>query len=178
MNRRHTAILTASAIALALAAPPGTAKSFKMPKTKVSQETCLQAALAKLDGDIVKVEFKTERGKPVYEIEIAGQEAVMEFECDANTGKITEEEKEVESQDDPAFKAKAKIGLDAASAIAVKAHSGKIVETEFEIESDGSASYEFDIQMENGKEAKLEVDAATGKIVEDNEEEIYQIGRE
>ena len=102
----------------------------------------------------------------------------MEFECDASTGKITESEIEVDSAEDPRFKAKAKITLDQAKEIALKKHSGSIVESEFEIESDGRASYEFDIKQANGQEVKIEIDAESGKIAEDDEKEIYQIGQE
>lgn len=172
------AFLGLSAGLLALATADVPAKPFKMVKIKATQETCLQAALAKLDGDIVKVEFKHERGAPVYEIEIAGKDRTMEFECDANTGQITEEEQEVDSPDHPLFKAKAKVSVEEATKTALKAHPGKVVETEFEIEANGDASYEFDIETDGGKEVKLEVDAATGKIIEDDEDEIYQIGRE
>lgn len=175
----RNALLSLSVGLALVAGGDATAKPFKTVKTKATQEVCLQAALAKQDGDIVKVEFKVERGTPVYEVEIAAEGGRMvEFECDANSGKITEEEQEVDSPDNPLFKAKAKIDVGEATKIALKAHPGKVVETEFEIESDGSASYEFDIQTDAGKEVKLEVDAATGKIIEDNEDEIYQIGRE
>ena len=51
------------------------------------------------------------------------------------------------------------------------------MEVEYEIEPDGKASYEFDVRSAGGKERKVEVDATSGEIVEDNEE-IYQIGRE
>jgi uncharacterized membrane protein YkoI len=149
-----------------------------IPKTKAGIETCLKAALAKMSGDIIKLEFKQEGKTPVYEIEIADKDKTKEYECNANTGKITEEEQEVDNADHPLFKAKAKIDLEAAKAIALKAHPGQIVETEFEIESNGHASYEFDILKADGKEVKLEIDAATGAIVEDDEREIYQIGKE
>jgi len=148
------------------------------PSTKVSMETCLQAARAKLDGDVVKLELKTERGVPTYEFEIEGKERTMEYECDANSGQITEVEQEVDSPEHPAFKSKAKISLKQAQETAMKAHPGKIVETEYEIESNGSPSYEFDIEKSDGSEAKLEVDAISGEIIEDDEQEIYQIGKE
>jgi uncharacterized membrane protein YkoI len=154
------------------------AETVAIPKTKAGMETCLQAALARMSGDIIKVEFKQERETPIYEIEIAGKDKTMEYECDANTGKITEEEQEVDSIDHALFKAKAKISLEQAKAIALKAHPGDIVEMEFEIESNGNASYEFDILQADGKEVKMEIDAATGAIVEDGEHEIYQIGKE
>ena len=152
--------------------------ALELPKTQAGMETCLQSALAKTSGDIIKLEFKQEGKIPVYEIEIAGKDKTMEYECDANTGKITEEEQEVDSIDHALFKAKAKISLEQAKAIALKAHPGDIVEMEFEIESNGSASYEFDIRQADGKEVKMEIDAATGAIVEDDEHEIYQIGKE
>jgi uncharacterized membrane protein YkoI len=139
-------------------------------------ETCLQSALALVPGRPGKVEFKTERGTPTYEIEISDQAKTFELECDANTGKITEQEREVSGPDDPAFKARAKISLEQAQAIALKAHAGRIVETEYEIEHDGNGSFEFDIATPGGDEVKIEVDAATGRIVEDDEREIYQIG--
>lgn len=152
--------------------------AFDMPKTQASMETCLQAALAKRDGEVVKLEFKDERGVPVYEFEVLGKDGKSwELECDANKGAITEEEEEVDNADHPLFKAKAKISLEQAKDIALKAHPGTVTEIEYEIEADGGASYEIDIQTAKG-EIKLEVDAATGKIIEDNEREVYQVGKE
>lgn len=152
---------------------------IKMPKTKANMETCLKAALAKREGDVVKLEFKDERGIPTYEFEILGKDGKgWELECDANKGKITEEEQEVENADDPLFKGKVKISLEQAKEIAIKAHPGEVMEVEYEIESDGNASYEFDVKTADKGEVKLEVDAGSGKIIEDNEKEIYQIGKE
>lgn len=173
--KRITLALTCATL---LGGPTAMAGAPDIPRTKAGVETCLKAALAKMSGDVIKLEFKQEGKTPIYEIEIAGKDKTMEYECDANTGKITEEEQEVDSADHPLFKAKAKIDLEAAKAIALKAHPGQIVETEFEIESNGHASYEFDILKADGKEVKLEVDAATGAIVEDDQREIYQIGKE
>lgn len=161
-----------------LGAPVAMAETAAIPKTKAGLETCLQVALAKMNGDVVKVEFKHEGKIPTYEIEIAGKDKTMEYECNANTGKITEEEQEVDAIDHALFKAKAKISLEEAKTIALKAHPGEIVEMEFEIESNGNASYEFDIRQADGKEVKMEIDAATGAVVEDDQREIYQIGKE
>lgn len=172
--QRSTQTLMGLALSVALA----DAHALTFPKTTAGVETCLQTALARLDGEAVKLELKLEQGKPVYEIEIAGKDRTMEFECDANTGQITEEEQEVDSPEHPLFKSKAKVSLEKARDIALKAHPGKIVETEYEIESNGNASYEFDIKKQDGTEVKLEVDATTGAIVEDGQQEIYQIGRE
>ncbi len=151
----------------------------KAAKAMVDMETCLQAALARRAGDVVKFERKDERGVPVYEFEILGKDGKSwELECDARVGKITEEEQEVASPDDPLFKAKAKVNLEQAKKTALEAAPGEIVETEYEIESNGDASYEFDIKTKVGSEVKLEVDAASGKIVEDKQTELYQIGKE
>jgi uncharacterized membrane protein YkoI len=165
-------------IIIALAASGPAMADFKMPKTKVSMETCMKAALAKHDGEVVKLEFKDERGVPTYEFEILDKDGKSwELECDAKRGKITEEEQEVENAEAQLFKSKAKITLEQAKEIALKAHPGEVVEVEYEIESNGDASYEFDIMTDKG-EIKMEVDAATGKIVEDNQKEYYQIGKE
>lgn len=151
---------------------------IKMPKTKVSMETCLNAALAKYDGEVTKLELKIENKVPTYEVEILAKDGrSWELECDANKGKITEEEQEVSNAEDPLFKAKAKITLDQAKEVALKAAPGEIVEVEYEIESNGNASYEFDIKTDKG-EVKLEVDATSGKVAEDKQTEIYQIGKE
>ena len=165
-----------TSIALGICVP--SMADIKLPKTKVSMDACMKAALAKRDGEVVKLEFKDERGVPTYEFEILGKDGKSwELECDANKGKITEEEQEVENADAIEFKAKAKISLEEAKEIALKAHPGEVVEAEYEIESNGDASYEFDVKTDKG-EIKLEVDAATGKIVEDNQKEYYQIGKE
>lgn len=151
---------------------------IKLPKTKVSMETCMKAALAKHDGELTKLELKIERGTPTYEFEILSKDGKSwELECDANKGKITEEEQEVSNADDSSFKEKAKFTLDQAKEIALKAAPGEVVEVEYEIESNGNASYEFDIKTDKG-EVKLEVDATSGKIAEDKQTEIYQVGKE
>lgn len=167
-----------SAMTLLVAVTTAFAADFRMPKTKVSMETCLKAALAKQPGTVVKLEFKIERGTPIYEFDIESKDGkAWDIECDANTGKITEVEQEVRNVDDPAFKAKMKISEAEARKIALRAYPGEIKEVEYEIEPNGDASYEFDIITKDGKEIKVEVDASTGKIVEASEE-LYQIGRE
>lgn len=173
MKTRHFVIVLC--LALAGQAVPALAES----KAKVDMETCMKAALAKRPGEVVKLERKDERGAPVYEFEVLGADGKSwELECDAASGKITEEEQEVSDPDDPAFKAKAKISLEQAKQTALQAYPGEIVEIEYEIESNGEVSYEFDIKTQDGKEVKLEVDAASGKIIEDKETELYQIGKE
>jgi uncharacterized membrane protein YkoI len=143
---------------------------------KGSMETCMKAALAKHAGDVISLEGEIENGKPIYEFDIKGKDGKeWEVECDANSGKVTEEEQEVADANDPAFKAKAKITQDEAKKVALAKFAGDVIESEFSIESDGTASYEFDIKTKGGKEMEVEVDAASGKIIE-TEEETFQIG--
>ena len=171
--KRHT---LSCAIALVTGAIAGAANSA--PETKNAMDLCMDSVLAKHPGTVVKVERKTESGEAVFELDVHGSDGKMyDIECSAATGKITEEEEEVETPDHPAFKAKAKISLAQAKDIALKQYPGEIKEIEYEIESDGAASYEVDIVSKDGKEIKVEVDATTGKIVEANEE-VWQIGIE
>lgn len=138
---------------------------------------CVKAALSAHEGNIVKMEMKSENKKPVYEFDIESADGTAwDIECDAQTGKVIEVEQEVKL-DEAKFKALAKVTEADAKATALAAHPGKIVETEYELEPDGKASYEFDILEADGEEIKVEVDATTGKIVEKSYE-VYQIGQE
>jgi len=138
-------------------------------------ESCLAAVLAKRPGNVISLEAELENGKPIYEFDIIGKDGKeWEVECDAKTGKVTEEEEEVDAKD-PRFASKAKVTFEEAKKTALAAHPGEVIESETSIEADGSISYEFDIKGKDGKEWEVEVDAVTGKIVE-TEEEVYQIG--
>jgi uncharacterized membrane protein YkoI len=139
---------------------------------------CISAIQKQQAGDIIKLEKLSVANKPFYELEIKDSKGLeYEFMCDANTGKITEQETEVSSPSDEAFKKTAKISEDDAKATALKAHAGKITQVEYEIEANGSPSYEFDISDDKGVETKVEVDAVSGKIVE-TATEIWEIGEE
>jgi uncharacterized membrane protein YkoI len=141
-------------------------------------ENCIAAAQAVKKGDILKLEKLNVDGKPIYELEIRDAQGMeWEFMCDANSGKITEQESEVSNADDKPFKSKMKVSEKEAADIALKAHPGTIQEVEYEIEENGDASYEFDIVDDKGVETKVEVDAATGKIIETSIEE-WEIGEE
>lgn len=142
---------------------------------KGAMETCLKAAQAKHPGDVISLEAEIEKGKPAYEFDIKGKDGKeWEVECDAKTGKLIEEEEEVDAKD-PRFTSKAKVSFEDAKKTALAAHPGEVIESETSIESDGSVSYEFDIKGKDGKEWEVEVDAVTGKIIEE-EVEAYQIG--
>jgi len=171
--------LGASLLALALTSNTAFAEAKGTFKAQSydSLGKCVEKALAKHDGKIVKLEYKMEKKTPVYEFDIETADGKSwEVECNVKTSEVTELEEEVEVND-PKFASKAKFTEEQARATALAAHPGRIVEVEYEIESDGKASYEIDILEADNEEVKVEVDATTGKIVEVSYEN-YQIGEE
>ncbi|MEN8261003.1 MAG: PepSY domain-containing protein [Pseudomonadota bacterium] len=139
---------------------------------------CLDSVRKQKAGDFVKVESLDFEGKATYEIELrdaAGSE--WEFMCRAETGEIFEIEEEVGSAEDPRFKAKMKIDLDAAKKKVLERFPGTVEEVEYEIEPNGDATYEIDVVDAQGRETKVEVNAATGEIIESSREK-WQIGEE
>ena len=142
---------------------------------KGSMETCMKVALAKHAGTVISLEAEIENKKPIYEFDIKGNDGKeWEVECDAKSGKVTEEEEEVDAKDQR-FASKAKLTAEDAKKAALAFQPGEVVESETSIESDGTLSYEFDIKTKDGKEIEVEIDAVTGKVQE-SEEEVYQIG--
>ena len=171
--------LGASLLALALTsnAAFAEAKGTFKAQSYDSLGKCLEKALAKHDGKIVKLEYEMEKKVPVYEFDIETADGkAWEVECNVKTSEVVEVEEEVEVNDEK-FASKAKFTEEQARATALAAHPGRIVEVEYEIESDGKASYEIDILEADNEEVKLEVDATTGKIVETSYE-VYQNGKE
>ena len=144
----------------------------------VKVEQCLDAAFDTISGHARKLEFKIEGDDPFYEFDIESTKDGFNYnvECNAEEGYITEIEKEV-SENDPLFKANAKVSIDQARVNVLGIHPGRIVAEEREIGMDGSFTYEFDIQTNAGYEIKVDVDAVTGKIEEANFE-LYEIGME
>ncbi|MDP3875579.1 MAG: PepSY domain-containing protein [Methylobacter sp.] len=165
---------TTLACALAL----GLATSASAYAATQSVDSCIAAIQKQKRGKFIKLEKLNVAGKPFYEFEIKDDKGVeWEFMCDANSGKITETEREVVNADDEAFKKKAKITEKEAIDIVLKAHPGTVEEVEYEIEENGDASYEIDIVNDKGVETKVEVNAADGKIIEVSIE-AWEIGEE
>lgn len=155
------------------------ASSTVLAETTIQDfDRCLTAALDKRPGQIVKVEYKIEDKRHVYEFDIRGRDGFnWDVECLKNTGEIVEIEREVAYANHPDFKAKVKFNEKEAREIALAKFPGEIVEVEYELESDGRVSYEFDIDTLNDGEIKIEIDATTGEVVEINTE-IWQVGLE
>jgi uncharacterized membrane protein YkoI len=141
-------------------------------------DTCIAAVQKQQAGDFIKLEKLSVANKPFYELEIKDSKGMeWEFMCNANTGKITEQETEANSASDETFKKLMKVSEEDAKATALKAHAGTITEVEYEIEANGNPSYEFDISDDKGIETKVEVDAISGKIIE-TATESWEIGEE
>ncbi|MFU8789073.1 MAG: PepSY domain-containing protein [Methylobacter sp.] len=156
----------------------GLATSASAYAAEQSIDQCIAAIQKQKTGTFIKLEKLDRAGKPFYEFEIKDDKGVeWEFMCDANSGKITETEREVVNADDEAFKKKAKITEKEAIDIALKAHPGTVEEVEYEIEENGDASYEIDIVNDKGVETKVEVNAADSKIIEVSTE-VWEIGEE
>lgn len=147
-----------------------------MPKTNVSMETCLSAALELHPGKVKELEMSLEDGAPHYEFEIITDDGrETEVECDATTGKIVEVEWENENMDVDAFLDVAKVSPARARTIALQRVPGRIVKMDLEATSTGALSYEFEVITSDGKEVDVEVDAMTG-VVTEIETDVYEIG--
>ncbi|NIO40258.1 MAG: peptidase [Burkholderiales bacterium] len=147
-----------------------------MPKTNVSMEVCLDAALKTQPGEVKELEFGLEDGVPHYEFEIItadGRET--EVECDAMTGRIIEVEWENEHMNVDAFLEKATVSPSQARKIALQRVPGSILKMDLETNSMGVMSYEFEVATRDGKQLDVEVDATSGRIIE-VEQDIYEIG--
>ncbi len=172
--------IVATALALAFA-PALMAQTLELPARKFHLEQCLQKALAKYPGKVKSAELEVEGGVAHYEfaIETLADGNTWEVECNADTGEITQAERDVK-RDDPAFAKVAKISVQKAIETAVGKYPGMPTEVEFEVSPDGRAWYEVNIVQTNGKTIEVMVDAATGAVLgaedESDEMEIFRIG--
>ncbi|MCC6707589.1 MAG: PepSY domain-containing protein [Gammaproteobacteria bacterium] len=145
-----------------------------------SIQDCLHAVTAIRPGKFVKVEYLgvTDERQAAYEIEVKpARGRHWEFECSARSGAIIEMEQEVESVDDPLFKATMKVDEKQAVATATNLYPGEVQEIEYEIDANGSPRYEVDVIDLDSIQLKIEVSAVTGKI-EEVQIEMWEIGEE
>ena len=137
--------------------------------------TCVIEGLAAHPGQAVSVRLELEDGKRQYEVDIKGDDGTRwEIECDGQSGKLLETEREV-AADDAEFSSTATVRVDAAMKAALDKYPGTVLKIEYEIENGGKLAYEFDIRRADGKLLEVEVDAITGDP-SDPEEVLWQIG--
>jgi uncharacterized membrane protein YkoI len=143
---------------------------------KVSMEDCVKAALAQKPGKVLEVEGETERGVPMFEIDIAGADGKRwELMCDGITGRIVKVGEERGDATAPAA-AGAMITEAEARKAALAAQPGTVVEVELEVGSEGRAKFEYDIRAADGTMWEVEVDAMTGKVLSAEREQPFSFG--
>lgn len=175
-------IRTALVVALPALAATSSVHAVEMPKTAVSMETCMQAALAAKPGKVTHLKLEVERGVPIYEFDIrTASRQTWEVECDANTGQILALEREVD-RNDQTFQSAARITERDARRIALARFPGKVTDSDLELDQQGRAIIEVEIERTDGTEVEVKVDATNGQIVstedESQERSVYRIGED
>lgn len=157
------------------------AQHFEIPKAAFGMEHCLQALMNRFPSHVKSVELESKGSRLTYEFEIKTVVGGVEWdvECSADTGEITQVERDVKA-DDAAFRDVARIPEADALAIAIARTPGTLREIEYEVSPDGRAWYEFTLQLKDGTTTEVMVDAATGEVLgvddEKDEREFYRIG--
>lgn len=170
-------------VAIAMFATAGAtrAQHFEIPKAAFPMEHCLQAVMNRFPSHVKSVEMESKNGRLSYEFEITTILGGVQWdvECSADTGEITQVERDVKA-DDPAFAEAARLSDAEALAIAIERVPGTLREIEHEVSPDGRAWYEFTLQLNDGTTTEVMVDAASGDVLgvddEKDEREFYRIG--
>ncbi len=145
----------------------------------ISKEKVSAIALAKVSGEIIKIELDSDDDDPEYEILISKDGVTYKFEIDAINGKVKEFEREDDDDDDDDDKkeesnetSKNRISADQAKVIALDFKNGGVI-TEFESDDD-----EFEVKvMVDGKEYEIKIHAFTGEILDfevENNDDYYE----
>lgn len=164
-----------------LAAGSAQAQHFEIPKAAFGMEHCLQAVMNRFPSHVKSVEMESKNGRMSYEFEIKTVMGGVEWdvECSADTGEITQVERDVKP-DDAAFRDVARVSESDALAIAIGKIPGTLREIEYEVSPDGGAWYEFTLQLKDGTTTEVMVNAITGEVMrvddEREEREFYRIG--
>lgn len=141
-------------------------KSLTASAVSLDAMQAMNIATQQVQGTVLEAELDREDGKLIYEVEVATQNGVTEFEIDANTGEIlnTENEK-LRGHDKKELAAlnKAKLSMMQAIEAAKTMQPGKIVAVEID-RDDNQTLYEFEIVKDNGM-YELEMDANSGELV-------------
>ena len=132
------------------------------------------ASVAEADSRELEIEFDTEDGRIVYEVEFKSAGCEYDYEIDAKTGEIIKAEKEADDDVPPTTDAPSTgITADEAKNIALK-HAGIKAENAVfdKVEKDaedGHIVYEVEFKSA-GYEYDYEIDAATGEIIKAEKE--------
>jgi uncharacterized membrane protein YkoI len=186
MIKRPMPLLITAAVFAAIAADPALAAPYSTPLHR-----CVNAALAQKPGEVLNVEQKTDDGRQIYEIDIAGNDGKRwELKCDLTTIRIIKVELEdndrnaarTQSNTAPVQPAAAggpgvqiispqpifKVSEERAKQIALGQYPGQLTGVVYEY-SDGRPGYEIHIRSAQGTRIEVEIDGITGEVVEVSE---------
>lgn len=176
---------TRAAILAGLLSAGGSASADEVsfPRTPYPLEHCLEKVLGALPSTILSVEREVKMGVPYFEFEVRtrADRTRWEVECNADTGEITQIERDV-PPDDPAFASIALLPQGEAVRIALAHVHGTPKGVEHEVSPDGRAWYEITVEGVDGVTREVMVDAKSGAVlgIDDDRDSrtLYRIGVE
>ena len=156
---------------------------------------CVAAALAVKPGKVIETEQDREGGRPVYEIDILGNDGNRwEVQCDMTTIRILKVELETEDDDTPRTQPYSspgqqgteqspapgpavqviapqpifKVSEESAKQIALRQYPGDVTQVVYEY-ANGRPGYEIHIRGAKGTRIEVEIDGVTGEVMEVSE---------
>jgi uncharacterized membrane protein YkoI len=174
---RKEKLIVAALTAVLLVATPagGFAAQYSdlqsMIRAKLSLTQAIETAEQQGSGKAIKAEFEAGDDKPPrYEIKVLGDDKLVTYTLDADTGKVLETENDriekLFTRLRPEDVRAAPTTLAQAIGIAEQRAGGKAVEAEIDRESN-SVSYAVTVAKADGSERDVHVNGATGKVVEE-----------
>ena len=141
-------------------------------KFDLTWQDALDQASEKFDGDVSKIELEVENGVYAYKIELLSDTQEFEYEINANTGDVLDEETDDLDQDEAKTERQNKsidldqvVSVEDAMTTALGEQDGRVKEWKLEGKSSGPR-YEFDIEQSGStSDVEIEVDAISGEIV-------------
>lgn len=144
-------------------------------------EKASSIALAISDGQVTDVELSDDDGRKHYEVDIRDKDFEYDYDIDAFTGKVLEQDSDRLDDDDKGEKeqagvdgtqaaAESLIAAEEASEIALQQSNGGTI-VEFDLDNDDGMKY-YDVEIVNGdQEYELEIDATDGNILKFEQDE-------
>lgn len=142
-------------------------------KFDLTWQDALDQANEIFDGDVSKIELEVENGVYAYKIELLSDTQEFEYEINANTGEVLDQETDDLDQDEVETERQNKaidlsqvVSVENAMQTALGEQDGRVKEWKIEGKSSGPR-YEFDIEQPGStSDVEIEVDAISGEIVQ------------
>lgn len=132
----------------------------------------LDQAKEEFDGDVSKIELEVEGEAYVYKVELLSDKQKFEYQIDANSGDVVEQDTD-DFSDDKVKTEREKNAIDLDNVIDVEdamqtalgERDGRVTEWKLEGKSSGPR-YEFDIENSDGTDdVEIQVDAVSGDLM-------------